>query len=236
MVGFLRKNYWISLGLLAILIRVLFSIFPSLYALLYRDTLFPAIRFIFDHTFGLLPFAAAYLVVPITLLWVMYVVIRWIKLIFWKRQIKKAILSLVNFSMGITFLFLFIWGFHYARPAIEDTIGLQVIEGLTINELKDEITEIHDICIQLRAQFHSTHHQAIPDSIYSDQMVDQIRTLEQQILQGLSIPVNGYVPARFIRPDGLLLRFNASGIYIPITGEAHIENTTNVCKSIYYRS
>ena len=41
-------------------------------------------------------------------------------------------------------------------------------------------------------------------------MVDTIRVLEKSILEKIGIPVSGYVAARFIQPDGLLLRFNAS--------------------------
>lgn len=224
MIRFLRKNIWITLGLIAIFIRVLFSLSPELYALLYRDGLFPIIRFIFDHTFGLLPFPAAYLFVPTASFTLVLLIGVWFKKLLVERKVVRCLLKLCNFFMGLIFVFLLLWGFHYARTPIENVLGLSVQNGMTTKELEEEINIIHNSCIDLRRQITKRENLALPDSIFPSCLSDTIRSLEKKTLDQIGCPVTGYVPARMIKPNGLLLRFNASGIYLPFTGEAHIEN------------
>ncbi|MEM9930235.1 MAG: hypothetical protein AAF840_10480, partial [Bacteroidota bacterium] len=56
---------WLLLGLVVFVLQKFLHSCPDFVVGAYRRTFFQAIRFVLDHTFGLLPFSAMYVLVPL---------------------------------------------------------------------------------------------------------------------------------------------------------------------------
>lgn len=176
-----------------------------------------------DATFGQLPFASFYL------FWVL-VVLYWGHLLL-KRPILSGFTAkmkywagrLLGFSGLILTLFFWLWGFHYARTPLIQTLEIrpQALDSATLWQALYQETTVLD---SLRTQMVGRDTNALNNRrFWPKNAEDTIRTALQTWLTETGFPANGRVRARFIYPKGTLFAFGASGIYWPFIGEGNLE-------------
>ncbi|WP_052599884.1 DUF3810 domain-containing protein [Aureispira sp. CCB-QB1] len=222
-----RESIWIKLGLGAILIRIILGFQPQWCEVIYSRGIYPWIRSFFDHTLGLLPFAAIYLFDLILVIWLIKISTHFIKSVFIEKEGirgKGYGKSIVAFFMGLIFWFLFLWGYNYARIPMSEQIGLEVPESMNFDAIWEEAQYIKQTCIEARQKIPSIDTNVIPLDAYPSNLEEVMRTSLKEVLKEYRYDFSGHVRGRFVQPDGILLRFNSSGVYFPFTGEGHVDN------------
>ena len=219
------KRFWgIGLGILAMILRYILSLFPQAVETLYSRGLYKVVRVFFDSIHWVLPFSALYLLVALLLVSLYFGFKKW------RRSERtflgksgQALFSLLSLVGWIVFLFLFLWGYNYGRipMATQLKIAPKPLKLATVvNELKTRETEL----IELRSNISG----ALPDKSFSlaalpENMEEHLRQgLENQLLQ-LGYPRTGFPTVRTGYPKGVIWGFGAIGFYNPFTGECNVD-------------
>ena len=222
-----HQQFWIRLGSVALLIRILFVWRPDWCEQWYARGLYPWIRQVFDHTLGYLPFPSIYLLVAGLLFWLGKVVWRSIR----RWQAKRAGQTLPPFSfwksaltgiMGLLFWFLILWGYNYARQPVAQQLDLEVPEYLDYDAIWAEAQYIKAKTIQARAAIPQQDTHALTQMHYPDDLETTMRRSLKKVLARYGYDTSTQVRGRFL-PAGTLLGFNSSGVYMPFTGEGHVD-------------
>jgi hypothetical protein len=228
---FNKKYRWLWLGLVAILLRILFGIFPELCELVYSRGFFLIIRVFVDNTWGaFMPFAMLYLLFFGLMAWfsrIIYLEIKNRKNVNKIQWRKNALVNFGNFLGGFVFFFLFLWGFNYARVPLEKTMGLDVRE-LSKEELRKEADEIIQICINARNEIKGSDTFSLKQNFFPEDLETEMRFCLMKVLDSLGYPTISKVRGRQLYPAGLLYGFNSSGVYMPFTGEGHVESALHI--------
>jgi hypothetical protein len=228
---FSKKYIWISLGVFALLLRFVFGIFPAFCEYVYSRGFFLGIRWIIDNSWGrFMPFAMFYVFFLIIFLWAAFLLRREIirrksgtkRREWWKR----FGINLANFTGGLIFFFMVLWGFNYARIPIEKTMGIDARE-LDSLELRAEADYITAQCSLSRAEIPGADSFEIDATFYPENLENEMRNCLVEVLKDLNYPTIGKVRGRMLYP-GLLYGFNSSGVYWPFTGEGHIESALHI--------
>lgn len=105
------KNRFVQISFIAFLITLALFIFtpPKINELVYKSTIYPIIRSVLNHTLGLLPFPALYLVLSIMVVALLYIPLRQII----KKSYTKAFIYTLSYLSFLITIFFWIWGFHY---------------------------------------------------------------------------------------------------------------------------
>ena len=219
------KRFWgIGLGILAMILRYILSLFPQAVETLYSRGLYKVVRVFFDSIHWVLPFSALYLLVALLLVSLYFGFKKW------RRSERtflgksgQALFSLLSLVGWIVFLFLFLWGYNYGRipMATQLKIAPKPLKLATVvNELKTRETEL----IELRSNISGS----LPDKSFSlaalpENMEEHLRQgLENQLLQ-LGYPRTGFPTVRTGYPKGVIWGFGAIGFYNPFTGECNVD-------------
>lgn len=218
-----RRWWWIGLGLLTIVLRMLLGNTPSVIETYYSRGLFLILRTIFDYTFGLLPFPMLYALVIGLLFFLAKRFIQFVKgEMGWLQKIGQSLLSLVAFLSGLIFLFLFCWGFNYGRIPLEQQINIQP-KPLKLHELKAQLDLHTPQLISQRAQIPNVDSTALIDFQLTEATKTTIRADLEKTLDRLGYPTVGEPRARILKPKGILLRISTAGFYLPFTGECNVD-------------
>ena len=222
-----KRHRWIWLGGAALLLRVIYGFFPTLCEYSYSRSIFLGIRWLIDHTTALLPFATVNLLFFILLGWGGYAIYKNIKNRnsdrTWKRWWGNLALNFGNFTGGVIFFFLVLWGFNYARIPVEKQMGLKV-RKLYAKELREEADYLVQACSLERSRIAGIDTNAIGVEQLPADLEQEMHRCLVEVLKEYNFPTVGWVRGRQIYPKGLLYGFNSSGVYIPFTGEGHIES------------
>jgi len=222
-----RESIWIKLGLSAILIRILFGFQPQWCESIYSRGIYPWIRSFFDYTLGFLPFAAIYIFDILLVIWLIIIGTRFIKSVFIQKEgfLGKGYgKSILAFFMGLIFWFLFLWGYNYARVPMAEQIELDIPESMNFEAIWKEAQYIKQICIETRQQIPDIDTNALTAVVYPNNLEEIMRSSLKEVLKEYGYDYSGNVRGRFVQPNGILLRFNSSGVYFPFTGEGHVDN------------
>ena len=133
----------------------------------------------------------------------------------------RGLLSVTRTLSVVATLFLVAWGFNYGRRPVAAHLGLTPAE-LTTEELWSELERVAKHVAILRAGLpvrDTADFASSPLSVHASQRVG---VAVRSTLAGLGYPVPGRVRLREVVPGGLL-SFNTSGVYFPLTGEAHVD-------------
>jgi hypothetical protein len=224
---FSKKYIWISLGISALLLRVVFGFFPALCEYAYSRGFFLGIRWVIDNSWGrFMPFAMFYVFFLIMAFWALFLLRR--EIICRKSGLKRRLwwqkfgLNAANFTGGLIFFFLVLWGFNYARIPLEKTIGIDA-RGLDSLEMRAEADFISKQCSLSRAEIPGVDSFEIDAKFFPENLEDEMRNCLVAVLKDLGYPTTGKVRGRQLYP-GLLYGFNSSGVYWPFSGEGHIES------------
>ncbi|MCH2044858.1 MAG: DUF3810 domain-containing protein [Saprospiraceae bacterium] len=223
---------WVALAILAITLRVLFSYSPQLCETLYSRGLFLGIRLVIDYTLGYLPFATIYLLFAYLVYKFLYGIWGIGRYIYLKSKgaiewgiikfIIDQVFSLVAFLCMFIFLFFFMWAYNYQRVPLEQQLKLKAAP-MTTEEIEKEAIWIMNKCANLRATIPNADTSALDQSFFPKDVEGAMRELLVKSLEDNNYPTVGCVRGRFLYPKGVLLGFQASGIYMPFTGEGHID-------------
>lgn len=229
-----KRHRWLWLGLAALLLRVLYGLFSALCEYSYSRGFFLGLRWCIDNSTALLPFPAVNVLFFVLLGWAAFVIYKNVK----KRDAKRTwrqwwgnfFINFGNFTGGVVFFFLVLWGFNYARIPVEVQMGLEV-RKLYAEELRAEADYLSKACSLERAKIPNIDTHAITESQFGfspSELEQEMHRCLVAVLRDYNFPTVGWVRGRQIYPKGLLYGFNSSGVYIPFTGEGHIESALHI--------
>ena len=216
----MKGKIGLLVGGMALLVRFFFEAFPGMAELWYSRGFYLLLRRALHLVFGYLPFAGIYILAIVLVIWS----IRSAHRLYtqggsWIQKTGKASLGVANFAGFVLFAFYFLWGYNYSRMPVEQQLGLRP-EPLRKAEIAQMLQKQTVEVSQLRA--------ALPSGPVTAQALGG--TLEQELREGLEkmlvehgFPAQGSVRARWIRPEGFFLRFSTAGLYLPFTGEGHVD-------------
>jgi hypothetical protein len=218
---FFRKNIWITLGIMSLILRSLADLNPPFIEKYYSRGLFPIIRFCFENSLGLFPIAWIYVFYALAF----YALFRSFKYLFYKQEtvlfrLKNTFIALLSLAGFLLFGFFFLWGFNYARVPMLTQMGIktQKMDSTALeNELKIAATET----INARKPLGDT---PLPIDTAVIAFEDKIRTDISQFLEKNGFPNSAGLRGRSLKPNGILFGFGISGIYMPYVGESNMDN------------
>ena len=209
-----RRDFILGLvALITLALNILWPYQSQFVEFWYSRGLFSVYRYVWDYTFGFLPFAAIYLLILLVLFVLLRPFLR-------KRspltQMKKVLGNLARILITAYILFYWLWGFNYKRE------NLRNIKELSSDRppdhfVYDEYCRVLDSLYEIRNQITIMN----DDDWYvaESSLAHSLRSS----LHAIDLPIPGYVRARRIVPKGVLLRFSTAGIYLPFVGEGHID-------------
>ncbi len=214
---------WIILGAITLLIRWVLGAFPGFVEQFYSRALFSVIRGIFDYTVTRLPFPLFHLLALVLLVWLVSTIVKAIKRKrSWKQRLGNTALSLLAFVSGFIVLFMWLWGFNYARIPLETQLNLKP-HPLSTEEIKTAFIERTILLDSLRRNL-TLNDEALEPNL-PVKLEDDMRVLLESALRENGYTAPGNVRARQIFPKGTLRRFSSAGIYIPFIGEGNIDGS-----------
>ena len=216
-----RRWWWLLLGFIALIIRFIAP--ASMIESIYSRGIFIGIRWVFSQLSNLVPIALVYFLFLGLVVWLLYLCFRKKKIYhsFGQRLIQFTF-SLLAFISGVIFFFFFLWGYNYQRIPLEDQVGLEV-KPLSLEDLRRELERTTSLITAKRFAISGITDSAIAAAQLPANLEDTIQELLHQSLAQLNYPVPASVKARSMWPKGLLLRISTAGVYIPFTGEGHID-------------
>ncbi|MFZ2899530.1 MAG: DUF3810 family protein [Saprospiraceae bacterium] len=207
-----RWFFWPSLLLLALAGRALAPDYWVEEA--YGSALFPVIRAMSGFISSLSPLPLVYLLLAGLVVYG-----------FWVWRAGKAgfrplqVLSVLSFW---AFTFLLLWGFNYQRIPFAKKAGLDAkpLDAIAIEEEFDwAIARI----LESRQALGNSISEPVSQFYGFESLEDYLFPRVQHALGSWGYPADGRVRARRLYPKGILLRFSSSGVYLPWTGEGHLD-------------
>ncbi len=208
-----RSIVWIGLTVSVILLS---GILPAqVWEYMYYKGLFPLFRVIYDYTFGWSPVPMVYVIVLIVL----------IRTIQWIRQMDKGLGFQLSRAIGgvgaLITLFYLLWGFNYGQENFHRRLGMENM-NMTAEEMNSEFDRATKILQKEASELPAllTTAEALESKPISD---NDLRADLKAALTRMNLPHTGRVRIRQLWPNGFLMRWSTAGIYIPQTGEGHID-------------
>ncbi len=180
----------------------------------YSRGLFSVFRLIWDHSFGFLPFGFIYLLISCVICYLFWPLISWpcsrsgrLKLI----AIRSAkVLSVAIIS------FYWLWGFNYKRLSFREVTSMPLVQPDS-EFVFSEFCRVTDSLVWIKDAM-------TKDSLMIGNITEwQLRQDLESVFNKIDLPVTGRVRVRKLRPKGILLHISTAGVYLPFTGEGHID-------------
>ena len=201
----LSKYRWFVVGIFTLLLRQIATFFPEWVEKAYSRGIFPFIRTFFDTFSSFSPVAFFYVLAFFLVVWGYW----------WWKKAPQRLPFLLN-SMGmVVFLFFFLWGFNYARLPLSKQLGYEK-KPFSLPALRQELATAAQEAIEAKAKMTEK------DTLQSDFM-PQCRADVAQVLRQYHFNGSEKVKGRILAPKGVLMRFGATGVYIPFIGEGNID-------------
>lgn len=217
------KKFYLPLILLLSALCLVY-IFPvALNDWLFVEIVYPAIRWMQNIIFGLLPFPAFLLLGTLLLIYL----IKWLFNLLTKRDWKKGIIDLCFLLIICSAAFFWFWGIHYGSSSTTLHIDTKKVT-ITIADLERTIREASDVRSQIISDTDSFNIEW-PENIYAS-ITANGRKWVSAALEDFQLP--HLHAANNIRswPEGWLLMWGVAGIYFPFTGEPGIDKGLHALK------
>jgi len=208
-----RTWFWIGAALLCIILK---EVLPGhFWEAWYYKGFFPIFRQTYDTLLGWSPLPMVYVIFSIVLVRTARWAGRWEK--GWLYQVSHAIGGIA----AMITLFYFAWAFNYGQVSLQERQGFNFKE-VNHEEISQEFHRATEVLIAEAERLPSnfSNDEAIAEAPIDDHI---LRPEVERALQQLNMPSAGRVRVRQLWPKGLLLRLNTAGIYIPQTGEGHVD-------------
>jgi len=213
--GWLHKRslFWVAAALLALLLKE--ALPSSFWEQWYYKGLFTWIRQGYDLLLGWSPIPMVYIVLSIILVRTA----RWLG--HWDRKPLHQITRAIGGIAAMVAIFYFAWGFNYGQISLQERLGFDFKE-FSNEEIEAEFQRATSV---LRAEAEQLPSRLTRDDAIAALEIDDhdVRPDVKEALAKLQIPNAGRVRVRQLWPNGFLLRWSTAGIYIPQTGEGHID-------------
>ncbi len=218
-------GYWgLLIGFASIGLRWIASRNPELVERLFSRGFFLVARTFYDALTSFLPFPAIYLLLG----WVVWLLAR-------KARIKKTLrerfgwrraglwcLGVANLAGWVVAWFFWSWGYNYYRIPVERAMGLEVVP-LDKKMITAAFEEETAILSGLRAAAFPSDTGALSREAFPENLETRLREALKEVLTRYGYPDYGRVRGRLLYPAGVFLRFSTAGLYLPFTGEGHID-------------
>lgn len=199
-----------------------FWLSPYLTEVFYLRGFFQIFRVLHDYSFGLLPVATIYLLFASLVLGFSYYLYLSLRQPFSWTSILRFLGYVVLFFLTTISLFYILWAYNYAIP--NDQVAYQSHDiHLSESYIYKEITSVQEKITKLRDSITPSDTSALDGKFFNNQIEDEIRVSQEQILKSWDWPTFGRVRVRLLRPEGMLLRLSTAGVYIPFALEGHID-------------
>jgi hypothetical protein len=136
----------------------------------------------------------------------------------------RGALRLAQDAGVFVFLFYLLWGFQYARPGLEDALGIAPAGTVSASELRTLAERAVETTNRVYEELHGSEDIGYPTpAVALAELVPELeegwtRTRDDFALDSRILRPRG-APKRFIA-SGLVKRLGISGMYFPFTGEA----------------
>jgi hypothetical protein len=205
---------------LAIIVLILIAGHPDFVERYYSDGLYQAICYIFHPVFNLFPFSVGDLVYIFIIIYLIYAVIRLIRLAIkleWRLAGAYLLSLIIGVQVFILCFYLF-WGMNYYQPSAAQRLNLPD-SGYTTADLKSVTSILIDSANSCRARVTMADMQQDNKTIY--------QTAKKAVV-ALSATTKGFPSFKpEIKPSilsPLLNYLGTSGYYNPFTSEAQINS------------
>jgi Protein of unknown function (DUF3810) len=181
----------------------------------YYEGLFGWIRQSYDFLLGWFPLPMIYIVLSVILVRTA----RWIGA--WEKGLTFQLSKALGGLAVLIVLFYALWGFNYKQVSLQDKLGFN-LGNVTQEDVRLEFLRATAV---LRNEAEHLQDGFTNDEVISGLPVtdNDLRPDVETALAELQLPHEGRVRVRQPWPKGFLLRWNTAGIYIPQTGEGHID-------------
>jgi hypothetical protein len=182
----------------------------------YYNYIFQAIRRIYKATIYHLPFAFSYIILPAIIVLITSVCRKALK-----AGYSSFFKTLALFIGLIYSSFMWMWGFNYRLPTVEDKLQLHSvpIDSLV---LINEIIIVQSQLITLRASI-QLDTIALVTAMDFDELGNELFQLQRPLLEQMGYKSNYPLKIRKLQPAGSLLVFSTTGIYNPYSMEGHLD-------------
>lgn len=122
---------------------------------------------------------------------------------------------------ALIFFFYVLWAFNYHQQPLKQRLGVNesnIAEPDIYREFLQASADLRQSAAMLDVSLVSN--EAIADEPVNDQ---DLRSHVQSALAALQLPHHGVVRVRQLWPRGTLLHWSTAGIYIPQSGEGHVD-------------
>lgn len=216
-----RRFMWVLLGLTSAVLPGLLG--QSTIETYYSRGVFPYIRMAQDAISSLFPAALIYLLLGGLVLYISFQAARFFRRpLSWQSRLLSGLYSVLSFVAGSVFFFQVLWGWNYARIPVETQLKLD-LSPFAVEELESTFLRVTDSLLLLRNRLQASDSSALDARWLSEDMDQRLRRNLKNTLEELGFEHQGLVRARSLHPEGVLLRFGTSGIYLPWTGEGHYD-------------
>lgn len=202
-----KNTILLFISLLPVLALLLPDTLRNTFGDLYQASLFVAIRNVYDHLLGRLPFPSFYWLLA---LWISFLLFPLF------RRARRVRRKLANLAFRIIFVFgcfYWLWGFNYMAASPQDRMGLQRSK-ISIDHLENAFCRELDLINYAR-----------PKTIRFDKISieNEVRENVRLVLENAGITTAGRPRVRTLKPHGVLLRLATAGVYMPFVGEGQID-------------
>ncbi|PSR11177.1 MAG: hypothetical protein C7N36_17865, partial [Bacteroidetes bacterium] len=188
----------------------------------YSRGFYPLFRLLWDTLFtGWFPFALLYVLAVVLFMRGIRAVVHWVKLR-GNAKLWSAVAGLLGFAGWTMFSFLLMWGYNYGRIPVEQTLDLQ-LRAPAPEMLATIVRTEASTLAELRAQVPGSDTLALGPEQFPANMEQQLSQAVEAALTYYNYPIVGKVRGRVLYPRGVFLRFGSAGLYLPWTGEGHID-------------
>ena len=217
---FLRKKraLWFGLGVLSLIIAVSTGSDSPIMESVYGRWIYPGVRWLFGHTMHYLPFPGIWMVFGLMTILAYRTIVRPLKRGNWHW--RGFIGGLLSTLCAVIFLFYILWGFNYSRPSIAHRLSMNA-PPLDQSQLEAE----YERATKQLVAFATAHRTVLESNRGNLEPATEamVSAALSKTLDLLDYPMAGRVKGRLLGPKGILLRFNTAGIYIPFSGEGHVD-------------
>lgn len=214
------QKRFIAIGILAIALYLLnvFEDYPGAVEKYYAQGLYVFICKVFHPVLNLIPFSVGDVLYSLVVVYLAYLLGRFIWLMF-KKQFKQAAYIalgvIIGIQVGILIFYLF-WGLNYYRPSMNERLGLRDT-NYTTQHLNDITCMIIDSANATRARLTAA------DTLQENKAIFETAVKAVNKMSAASPGFRTYHP--YIKPSLLSWLMNyltTSGDYNPFTGESNI--------------
>jgi hypothetical protein len=216
-----RLPLLLAATLLSVLLRVLLP--ADWIERLYSRGIFTGLRNLIDYSVAYLPFPLFYLFWTAVAVWIVWAARSTVT--DWRSPHRRVWIPfgarLLSACCWLLLSFLWLWGYNYGRPAVEERMQFAVHEP-DLDELRERVYTTAEELARWRSQI-TADTQALAERQLPDNLVERVRPLLAGALREAGYPAAGRPRAWQLYPRGLLLRLSTAGVYWPWAGQGNLD-------------